>query len=139
MCDSLDLIRNSAKLSLTEKLEFFAESRHAYGKTAILLSGGAQNGLYHTGVLKVLYEQNLLPRIICGSSAGAITASMIATHTLKEIPRLFECDYLKGELLEPWDWASIKKKAKRFLTKGVFLENSKMKEFTQGTYGDITF
>ena len=48
--------------SLTKKLEFFSESRHAYGRTALLLSGGASFGMYHIGVIKALHEQNLIPK-----------------------------------------------------------------------------
>ena len=47
---------------LYKKLEFFSESRHAYGRTALLLSGGASFGMYHIGVVKSLFEQNLLPK-----------------------------------------------------------------------------
>ncbi len=50
------------KFPLSKKLEFYSESRHAYGRTALLLSGGASFGMYHMGVVKALYEQNLLPR-----------------------------------------------------------------------------
>jgi len=31
------------------KLAFFNETRHAYGRTALLLSGGAYMGYYHLG------------------------------------------------------------------------------------------
>jgi TAG lipase/steryl ester hydrolase/phospholipase A2/LPA acyltransferase len=67
-------------------MEFFTETRHAVGRTALLLSGGAIFGLYHTGVVKVLWESNLLPRIICGSSSGSIMAGIICCQTNEEIP-----------------------------------------------------
>jgi TAG lipase/steryl ester hydrolase/phospholipase A2/LPA acyltransferase len=35
-------------------------------------------GMYHIGVIKALYEKNLLPKIICGASAGSIIASVTA-------------------------------------------------------------
>lgn len=44
------------KLDLQKKLEFFSETRHAYGRTALFLSGGASFGKFHVGVLKALYE-----------------------------------------------------------------------------------
>lgn len=43
-------------MTIESKLEFFAETRHAYGRTAILLSGGATFGKFHFGLLKALYE-----------------------------------------------------------------------------------
>ena len=45
------------------KLAFFNETRHSYGRTALLLSGGAALGFYHVGVVKALMENGLLPRV----------------------------------------------------------------------------
>ena len=42
------------------------------------LSGGALLGLYHFGVIKTLFEQDLLPRTISGSSMGSIMAAWTA-------------------------------------------------------------
>ena len=36
------------------RLAFFNETRHAYGRTALLLSGGAALGIYHCGLVKVM-------------------------------------------------------------------------------------
>ena len=58
------------KFAYFQKLEFFAETRHAFGRTVLLLSGGAGLGLYHFGVLKILFEEGVIPRIISGSSMG---------------------------------------------------------------------
>ena len=63
-----------------KKLEFFAETRHSFGRTALFLSGGANFGKFHFGVMKALYEQDLFPRIIAGSSVGALISTAIAAH-----------------------------------------------------------
>jgi len=76
------------KFPSSQKLEFFAETRHAFGRTALLLSGGAGLGLYHFGVLKILYEERVIPRIISGSSVGSIFASAIATRRMDEIDQV---------------------------------------------------
>lgn len=60
-----------------EKFEFFYETRQAFGRSALCLSGGATLGMYHLGVIKVLYENQLLPRVISGSSVGSIIASVL--------------------------------------------------------------
>lgn len=39
------------------RLAFFNETRHAYGRTALLLSGGAALGVYHTGLIRALVLQ----------------------------------------------------------------------------------
>ena len=72
-------VLNSEKFSIQDKITFFNESRYAYGKTALLLSGGGGLGMYHLGVIKALYERKLLPKIIAGTSAGSIIASFICT------------------------------------------------------------
>jgi TAG lipase / steryl ester hydrolase / phospholipase A2 / LPA acyltransferase len=73
------------------RLAFFNETRHSYGRTALLLSGGAALGFYHVGVVKTLMENRLMPRVIGGSSAGSIVCSMIGTRTDEEcVHDLFE-------------------------------------------------
>ena len=47
---------NPNLMSIENKLEFFAETRHSYGNTALMLSGGANFGKFHFGLLKALYE-----------------------------------------------------------------------------------
>lgn len=37
-------------------------------------------GMVHIGVIKALYEADRLPRIVCGSSAGAIVAAILCTR-----------------------------------------------------------
>ena len=54
-----------------------------------MLSGGAANGLYHYGLIKTLHEHDLLPRIICGSSAGSLVACYICTRPYSELESTF--------------------------------------------------
>lgn len=60
------------ELPAEEKLAFFRETRHTFGRTALLLSGGGGLGTFHIGVVKTLFEQRLLPRVLAGSSVGSI-------------------------------------------------------------------
>ena len=75
-------------MNIETKLEFFAETRHAYGRTAIMLSGGANFGKFHFGLLKALKEQDLMPRIICGSSVGSVTAAVIASQPYEDMDKV---------------------------------------------------
>ncbi|TYZ65836.1 hypothetical protein PybrP1_008083 [[Pythium] brassicae (nom. inval.)] len=77
------------ELSTDNKLAFFSETRHAFGRSALLLSGGGALGFYHSGVIKALAEQNLLPNVIAGSSAGSIVAGAIGVRTDDEIAAFF--------------------------------------------------
>ncbi|KAJ0621862.1 putative triacylglycerol lipase [Helianthus annuus] len=85
VCDS-----DSDELLLEEKLAFMHETRHAFGRTALLLSGGASLGSFHVGVVKTLVEHKLLPRIIAGSSVGSIMCSVVATRSWPELQSFFE-------------------------------------------------
>jgi len=58
-----------------EKVEFFQSIRQSYGRTALMLSGGASFCQYHNGIIKALYECDLIPRVICGTSAGSFFAA----------------------------------------------------------------
>ena len=46
-----------------------------YGRTAIVLSGGGGFGKFHNGIFKALYETNMLPNIICGTSIGSVVVA----------------------------------------------------------------
>ncbi|PKI42048.1 hypothetical protein CRG98_037501 [Punica granatum] len=81
---------DSEELSLEEKLAFMHETRHAFGRTALLLSGGASLGAFHIGVVKTLVEHKLLPRIIAGSSVGSIMCAVLATRSWPELQSFFE-------------------------------------------------
>lgn len=71
---------SAAPEDLNEKLAFFSETRHAYGRSALCLSGGATLGLWHVGVVLELRRQGLLPRVISGSSAGSIVTAIVGVR-----------------------------------------------------------
>ncbi|GIL45032.1 hypothetical protein Vafri_1986 [Volvox africanus] len=77
------------ELQAEDKLAFFRETRHTFGRTALLLSGGGGLGTFHIGVVKALFEQRLLPRVLAGSSVGSIVCGIIATRTDAELRDLF--------------------------------------------------
>ena len=75
-------------MSIENKLEFFSQTRHSYGRTALLLSGGATFGKFHFGLLNALYDYDLMPRIICGSSVGSMVAAVISSYPYSEMKRI---------------------------------------------------
>ncbi|KAE9049628.1 hypothetical protein PR003_g3091 [Phytophthora rubi] len=83
---------NSDELSIDNKLAFFSETRHAFGRSALMLSGGGAHGFYHAGVIKALVQNNLLPNVIAGSSAGSILAGAIGVRNDDEV-----LEFLTGE------------------------------------------
>lgn len=73
-----------------DKIVFFKRAGHSFGRSALLLSGGATLGMFHIGVVKALWERGLLPRVLTGSSAGSIIASMAASRDNAEMPSMFD-------------------------------------------------
>ncbi|KAJ1502367.1 hypothetical protein HMI54_014409, partial [Coelomomyces lativittatus] len=93
----LDIVCSESISTFThrERMEFFLNTRQSFGRSALLLSGGATLALHHIGVIKCLWECKLLPRIISGASGGSIIASFICTHTEQEFPMMFNPAYVK--------------------------------------------
>jgi TAG lipase/steryl ester hydrolase/phospholipase A2/LPA acyltransferase len=137
--DSLDFLMNHdfPDISITQKFDFFWETRQAFGRTALCLSGGATLGMYHFGVLKTLFDNHLLPRIISGSSVGSIAASLVSTRTDEELPDLFEMKTIKFDAFDPK--GSFQRKVARLLSKGVLMDIQKLQSMIRANVGDITF
>ncbi len=80
----------SDDVTLQQKLDFFYRANICFGRSALMLSGGGVLGFYHLGVVKTLLEQGLLPRVISGSSAGALVAGVVGSHTDEELKHFFD-------------------------------------------------
>ena len=141
MLKSLEFIANfnDKAFPLYRKMEFFSETRHSYGRTALLLSGGASLGMFHLGVIKTLYEANLLPKIVCGSSAGSIVAAMLCTETIDRIPFLFERDLSLGAIEFKAKNNSLLSQIYRYITSGVLLDVEVLIGVLREHLGDLTF
>ena len=88
---------DSDEISTTDKLDFFYRANHCYGRSALMLSGGGILGFYHLGVVKALLQRDLLPRVISGSSAGAIIAGVLGTHTDEELVQFYDPKHVHFE------------------------------------------
>lgn len=85
---------DSPEISFEEKLDFFHRASHCFGRTALMLSGGAALGNFHLGVIKTLAEEDLLPRVISGASAGSIFAAMVGTNKREKLKEFFKIENL---------------------------------------------
>jgi NTE family protein len=84
----------SPDITFEEKLDFFHRASHCFGRTALMLSGGAALGNFHLGVIKALVEERLLPRVISGASAGSVFAAMVGTNTPERLKEFFKVENL---------------------------------------------
>jgi TAG lipase/steryl ester hydrolase/phospholipase A2/LPA acyltransferase len=96
VCLSLHAINDVDEqvISLEERRDFFLRASQCFGRSALMLSGGAMLGFFHVGVLKALLKEGLLPRIISGSSAGSLIAAIVCSHSDDEL-----LDHLQPERL----------------------------------------
>lgn len=90
--DALNFLCDGSFVELDpeEKLRFFRETATSFGRSALMLSGGATLGLFHVGVVKALVREDLLPDVISGSSAGSVVASVIGTRAPEELLDLLD-------------------------------------------------
>jgi TAG lipase/steryl ester hydrolase/phospholipase A2/LPA acyltransferase len=85
----LRLIAREHEIPVQEKLAFLQETRHCFGRTALLLSGGGTLGTFHVGVARALSARGCLPRVLVGSSVGSIVAAIVASRTPEELDEFF--------------------------------------------------
>ncbi|KAA8518055.1 hypothetical protein F0562_015525 [Nyssa sinensis] len=132
VCDS-----DSEELLLEEKLAFMHETRHAFGRTALLLSGGASLGAFHVGVVKTLVQHKLLPRIIAGSSVGSIMCSVIATRSWPEVQSFFEDSWHSFQFFD--QMGGIFTVFKRVMTQGALHEIRQLQIMLRHLTNNLTF
>jgi hypothetical protein len=131
----LDTILTDQSIPIHTKLAFFRETRHSYGRSALLLNGGANLG-FHLGIVKALLEIDALPQIISGSSVGAIFAALTCSRTDSQLQRIGEEDFI--EINFPSIEGSIRRKLKRFFSEGILMDISALIQCVRSQIGDIT-
>lgn len=125
-------------------LGILQQTRRNIGKSALVLSGGATFGMFHIGVLAALFEADLIPRVISGTSAGAIVASIFCTHTTEEIPSLLESVLgMRFKIFRDEDdletTENVFVQMARFFKHGTWFDNRHLIKTMKGFLGDLTF
>lgn len=115
-----------------DKVLFFKRTGSVFGRSALMLSGGASLGMFHLGVVKALFEAGLLPRVLSGSSAGSIIAAMVCVRNDQQIPHLFERDSIN---LQAFQRVSLR----GVLAGGGVMEGGALESCLQRNIGDATF
>ncbi len=85
-----------------DKRARFEAAWRVFGRSALMLSGGATWGFHHLGVVKALFEHGLLPDILSGASTGAMIAGGMCTRNDAELRDLFaNPDQMRLDGLKP--------------------------------------
>ena len=122
-----------------------------FGRTTLVLTGGAMVSACHIGVVKVLFQHHLLPRIITGVATGSLIAAMVATSTDPELRILLQLreikldafeEHKKGHREGPWYhrmWATIQRRSFRYSTTNHIFDIDVLRQFAKDNLGDTTF
>lgn len=138
------------------KLDFAHDTRQAFGRSTLVLQGGAIFGLCHLGVVKALFLRGLLPRIITGTATGALIAALVAIHKEEELPGVLKGDGIDlsafanharekaqeyGSAGQPslTRWGTLLRRVRRFYREGYFLDVKVLEECVRANVGDLTF
>lgn len=140
-----------AGLTNQAKLDVLHDTRQAFGRSALILQGGAIFGLCHLGVVKALHLRGLLPRIIVGTATGALIAALVGVHTEDELLDFLNGDGIdlsafseresrpnSGQSQNGWMQTGFRR-IKRFIEEGYFLDVKVLQNCVQANLGDVTF
>jgi NTE family protein len=120
-------------LGLADKRARFEQAWRVYGRSALLLSGGATWGFHHLGVVKALFENHALPHILSGASTGAMVASGICSRDDAGLRALFaDPGALRLDGLAPVGLSGA-------LRSGAWLDPRRFHEVIRHNCGDLTF
>ncbi|KAL6250744.1 Lipase 5 [Rhinocladiella similis] len=122
--------------SLEDALKYF-------GRSALTLSGGALLGMKHIGVVKTLWEADLLPEVISGASAGSIVAAIVGSSTDERMLEVLEhfpnsnlaCFDPPGTTSVAW----LLQRVRTYARTGAFFDMSNLERVMKSWLGDITF
>ncbi|KAL9595130.1 MAG: hypothetical protein Q9219_006618 [cf. Caloplaca sp. 3 TL-2023] len=140
------------------KLDLLHDTRQAFGRSTLVLQGGAMFGLCHLGVIKALHLSGLLPRIITGTATGALIAALVGIHTEDELLNLLNGDGINLSAFSrapeedsssdeqpfinrrhPGNLQTLLRRIARFVRKGHFLDVNVLEECVRANVGDMTF
>jgi len=74
-------------MELSDRMNLIRKLKHNMGRTALMLSGGGAQAMYHLGTIKALCESDRYDdiQVISGTSGGSITAAMCAIKNQDEL------------------------------------------------------
>lgn len=122
-----------------EVVEALENASIIWGRTALFLSGGGAMAYPDLGVVRALLERGVLPRIVCGSSCGALVAALTCLRSDEEVLEILRDPKLISEkfVFNDEPWSTI---IKRVTTEGRLVDHERWAERLQWvTLGSTTF
>ena len=109
-------------------------------KTAFVLGGGGVLGAVEVGMLQALFERDITPDLVLGTSVGALNGAMVARDpSLAVIERLVGLWTTAGQAREVYPTQPLKS-VRRAVSSGTHVfSDQPMRERLQEEFGDLTF
>ena len=142
-------------VSAQERRQVLIDMRTTLGRTSLVLQGGAMISMCHLGVVKALFEQRLLPRIITGTSSGALIAAHVCVTKDEDLVAVLEATHINLDAFSRsqkahmtngvTSWlsfsfiATLKRRYRRYLTSHHVFDIDVLAQCTRDNLGDITF
>ncbi|MAA65138.1 MAG: phospholipase [Alteromonadaceae bacterium] len=120
-------------VSAEQKLQLFHRAERVFGRPALMLSGGAAFGIYHLGVTRALWQRDLLPDVVAGSSMGAIIAASICCRNDTELAAFFEKPHQVH--LDALRWLRLD----RMVQQGHAMDQTQLHEHIRSNVGSMSF
>jgi len=80
-----------------DQVDFFHRAHLCFGQSALMLSGSGTFLFFHVGVLKALWEQDLIPDVLSGASGGALIAAAVGSRKKADLGGIFTTEILSFE------------------------------------------
>lgn len=147
MVDAIKMIQETENVDIPKKVKdkFLKDSLQTFGRSGLVLFGGALYGTFHLGLVKCLLQLNLLPRVICGMSTGAVIAGLLCSRKIEyeEDVAVENFNYsafdLEVQETKLSGRGSLRRKVARLLKHGVLMDIHVLEKFTKDNLGNITF
>ena len=137
--NALKVIAETDQITKEQKLNFFGMIKHTYGKTCMFQSGGGQLGFYHLGLMKVMLDNKIYPKIYAGSSSGAIQASVVGSWPKEQLLEAINTTSFNFEPFVNNRIYSYIRKFWRLITKGHIVGKNTIEQGLKNNVGDVTF
>ncbi len=96
-------------------------------KIGIALGSGAARGLCHFGVINALYQNKVIPEVVCGTSMGALVGAAYVTGHLNQLRDWFKAQS-KTEMLRHLDFS--------IFSSGGLADGDQFIHFLKNRFGD---
>lgn len=147
--DEVSTVMHRQGTELSDRIMLLRKLKQNMGRSALMLSGGGAQAMYHLGTVRALVESDLYSniKVISGTSGGSISAAMCALKTPEELlkdvcVRTVSTDYMLDGTMkrENIRWfPKLVDMGAYWLKHKLLVDSADFKRCCDFYYGDVTF